>query len=98
MVMAAKSAKQLRGLGGAVIGDLVQAKNPAVNPFQRTINNASPAAPQAQQAPVTGVSPIADAMSRMSGMAVAGNSNPAAYAGGQIKMNNSSNKTGRVIS
>ncbi len=92
--------KQLRGIGGSIIGDLRQGGSPTSNPIKRSLNNASPAGPQTQYSPSTGVTPVNQASplaNAMVGMAIA-KQNPNAFANGPIKMNNSANKTGRVIS
>jgi hypothetical protein len=95
--MVGRPLKQLRGIGGAVIGDLRMANKPAINPVQRTMENASPAGPQTQYSPSTGVTQVSPLANAMTGVAVAQNT-PSAFANGPIKMNNSANKTGRVIS
>jgi hypothetical protein len=87
--------KRMRGLMGAVVGDLRQGGNPTSNPIKRTLSNASPAGPN-QGITVYNTTPQNPLANAMAPMALA-KANPNAFANGPIKMN-SSNKTGRVIS
>jgi hypothetical protein len=81
------------------MGDLRQGGSPTLNPIKRSLNNASPAGPQTQYSPSTGVTPVNQASPLAYAMApmAMNKANPDTFANGPIRMNYS-NKTGRVIS
>jgi hypothetical protein len=92
--------KKIGGVIGSVLGDIRQGGSPTFNPIKRSLDNASPEGPKTQYSPPASVTPVNQASplaNAMVGQAIA-KQNPNAFANGPIKMNNSANKTGRVIS